>query len=363
MTVARRSSRWRPPPGCRGSPRRSGTRPAPRRRAPASCCGPCWTRGSATSRWGSAARATTDGGAGLLRGLGARVGEGAGRRGPGRAGPAARRGPPADRVRRDATRCSGRTGPRRSTGRRRARRRSWSTWLDARHARWADALDAATGRRERETRGAGAAGGLGFALLALADRFADLRLQPGIDLVMAEARFEEALAAADLVITGEGRIDAQTAFGKTAMGVAKRAQAAGKRVPGDRRRGDAGGDRGAGGRRGAGRRGQRRAADAGGGAGRGHGPVEAAAARAASTYPVDLVHCLVHHPPVAEMFNIHDAKTHFSRLVERARQGERIMIARDGVPVAMLVAIEPETRPPPTDRDGSREDRHPRRLR
>jgi glycerate kinase len=41
--------------------------------------------------------------------------------------------------------------------------------------------------------------------------------------------FEAALAWAELVITGEGRIDAQTAFGKTAMGVARRAQAAGKR--------------------------------------------------------------------------------------------------------------------------------------
>jgi prevent-host-death family protein len=41
--------------------------------------------------------------------------------------------------------------------------------------------------------------------------------------------------------------------------------------------------------------------------------------------------------------NIHDAKTNFSRLVERARQGERITIARAGVPVAMLVAIEPKT--------------------
>jgi prevent-host-death family protein len=48
---------------------------------------------------------------------------------------------------------------------------------------------------------------------------------------------------------------------------------------------------------------------------------------------------------MTETFNIHDAKTHFSRLVERARLGERITIARDGVPVAMLVAIEPETRP------------------
>jgi prevent-host-death family protein len=42
--------------------------------------------------------------------------------------------------------------------------------------------------------------------------------------------------------------------------------------------------------------------------------------------------------------NIHDAKTHFSRLVERAEHGERITIARAGRPVAMLVAIEPETR-------------------
>jgi prevent-host-death family protein len=48
---------------------------------------------------------------------------------------------------------------------------------------------------------------------------------------------------------------------------------------------------------------------------------------------------------VATTVNIHDAKTHFSRLVERARQGERITIARAGVPVAMLIAIEPETRP------------------
>lgn len=48
---------------------------------------------------------------------------------------------------------------------------------------------------------------------------------------------------------------------------------------------------------------------------------------------------------MAETFNIHDAKTHFSRLVERASKGERITIARDGTPVAMLVAIEPETRP------------------
>ena len=48
---------------------------------------------------------------------------------------------------------------------------------------------------------------------------------------------------------------------------------------------------------------------------------------------------------VATVFNIHEAKTHLSRLVERVEHGERITIARAGVPVAMLVAIEPETRP------------------
>jgi len=48
---------------------------------------------------------------------------------------------------------------------------------------------------------------------------------------------------------------------------------------------------------------------------------------------------------MATTVNIHEAKTHFSRLVESARQGERITIARAGVPVAMLIAVEPETRP------------------
>jgi prevent-host-death family protein len=48
---------------------------------------------------------------------------------------------------------------------------------------------------------------------------------------------------------------------------------------------------------------------------------------------------------MTETVNIHEAKTHFSKLVERARNGERITIAKAGVPVAMLVAVEPETRP------------------
>jgi glycerate kinase len=99
--------------------------------------------------------------------------------------------------------------------------------LDRRLGRHADALERATGRVERDTPGAGAAGGTGFGLLALTDRFASLALVPGIDVVMAAADFDGKLGRADLVITGEGRIDEQTAFGKTALGVARRASAAG----------------------------------------------------------------------------------------------------------------------------------------
>ena len=99
--------------------------------------------------------------------------------------------------------------------------------LDAALARYADALEAATGRRERDTPGAGAAGGTGFGLLCLADCFRSLGLVPGIEVVMEAADFDGKLAVADVVITGEGRIDAQTAFGKTALGVAQRAHAAG----------------------------------------------------------------------------------------------------------------------------------------
>ncbi|MEX1171427.1 MAG: glycerate kinase [Chloroflexota bacterium] len=99
--------------------------------------------------------------------------------------------------------------------------------LDARLARFADTLDTTAGRSERETAGAGAAGGVGYALLSTQDRFAGFALRPGVDLVMDATDFDARLERADLVITGEGRIDAQTGFGKTALGVATRAQAAG----------------------------------------------------------------------------------------------------------------------------------------
>lgn len=66
--------------------------------------------------------------------------------------------------------------------------------------------------------GAGAAGGTTIALLA----FAKATLQPGIDVVLNTLGFEKMLQGADLVITGEGRIDTQTLHGKVIMGIARR---------------------------------------------------------------------------------------------------------------------------------------------
>jgi glycerate 2-kinase len=99
--------------------------------------------------------------------------------------------------------------------------------LDANLARYADLLEAAVGRSMRDRPGAGAAGGTTFGLLAIADRFAGFEVRPGVEVVMELTGFDQALAESDVVLTGEGRVDAQTGFGKTAMGVARRARSAG----------------------------------------------------------------------------------------------------------------------------------------
>lgn len=96
--------------------------------------------------------------------------------------------------------------------------------LDANLARYADLLEAESGRAVRDVPGAGAAGGTTAGLLAIADRFASLEIRPGVDVVMELAGFDAALAQSDVVLTGEGRVDEQTAFGKTAFGVARRAR-------------------------------------------------------------------------------------------------------------------------------------------
>jgi glycerate kinase len=74
--------------------------------------------------------------------------------------------------------------------------------------------------------GAGAAGGIAFGLMA----GADARLLPGFDLVAAWLGLDARLAAADLVITGEGRFDESSLSGKGPGAVARRALALGKRV-------------------------------------------------------------------------------------------------------------------------------------
>lgn len=68
-----------------------------------------------------------------------------------------------------------------------------------------------------DTAGAGAAGGLGFALLY----YLNARLESGIDMIIRETKLEESIKNADIVITGEGCLDAQTTMGKVPVGIAK----------------------------------------------------------------------------------------------------------------------------------------------
>jgi glycerate kinase len=95
--------------------------------------------------------------------------------------------------------------------------------LDAALARWAEAVHRATRVDAAGTPGAGAAGGVGFAALAVLGA----RLQPGIDLVLDLVGFTAALPGTGLVVTGEGSLDAQTLHGKAPAGVAAAARSAG----------------------------------------------------------------------------------------------------------------------------------------
>ena len=92
--------------------------------------------------------------------------------------------------------------------------------------RWAGVVSAATGRDHAVSPGAGAAGGVGFAALALLGA----RMQPGIELLLDLVGFKEKLSGARLVVTGEGSLDEQTLQGKTPAGVARAVRAAGVRL-------------------------------------------------------------------------------------------------------------------------------------
>jgi glycerate kinase len=88
--------------------------------------------------------------------------------------------------------------------------------LDAALVRFGEVLETIGGVGIMNAPGAGAAGGLG----AGASVFLGARLRPGVEIVLDALALETALAGADLVITGEGRLDGQTARGKTPVGVA-----------------------------------------------------------------------------------------------------------------------------------------------
>ena len=94
--------------------------------------------------------------------------------------------------------------------------------LDELLAAWGGSLAAATGRPVVEVAGAGAAGGLGAALLALGGS-----LESGFARVADETGLAAAMVGADLVLTGEGAVDAQTTWGKAPAGVARLARDAG----------------------------------------------------------------------------------------------------------------------------------------
>lgn len=98
--------------------------------------------------------------------------------------------------------------------------------LDAAMANYAAVTKACIGTDCAEMEGAGAAGGLGFAFLS----YLNADLQPGIELVLNAVEMEKAMEGADLVFTGEGRLDEQTAMGKAPVGIAKLAKKNGAKV-------------------------------------------------------------------------------------------------------------------------------------
>jgi len=176
--------------------------------------------------------ASTDGGAGLLQALGARVLDTSGE--PVRPGGAGLR----DVVTLDLTRLhralypadiilaadvdnplTGPDGAAEVYGPQKGASPAEVALLDEGLRRWAAVVAAAVGRDWSRAPGAGAAGGVGFGALAVLGA----TRRPGIELVLDLTGFETALDGADLVITGEGSLDAQSLAGKTPVGVARAA--------------------------------------------------------------------------------------------------------------------------------------------
>ena len=92
--------------------------------------------------------------------------------------------------------------------------------LDGYMAHYASVAAEVSSKADPNVKGAGAAGGMGFAF----NTFLPSELRPGVDIVLEAIALEEHLNGCDLVITGEGRLDAQTVMGKAPDGVAKAAK-------------------------------------------------------------------------------------------------------------------------------------------
>lgn len=98
--------------------------------------------------------------------------------------------------------------------------------VDAGMKHYAEVTAERIGQDYAEIPGAGAAGGMGFAFVS----FLGAKLVPGIQLILDVIHFTEDVREADIVLTGEGRLDLQTAMGKAPVGVAKEAKKYGCRV-------------------------------------------------------------------------------------------------------------------------------------
>lgn len=99
--------------------------------------------------------------------------------------------------------------------------------FDEKMKHFADKTQEFTGADHRMAEGAGAAGGLGFAFLSY---LPNAELRSGIDIVLDAIQLEQEVKDADIVITGEGRLDFQTAMGKVPVGVARLAKKHGAKV-------------------------------------------------------------------------------------------------------------------------------------
>lgn len=92
--------------------------------------------------------------------------------------------------------------------------------LDSNLSHLATIIQTQLGKSVQTIKGTGAAGGTAMGLLT----FTNAELKPGIELIMDELQMENHIKKTDLIITGEGRIDQQTLYGKTLIGIAKRAK-------------------------------------------------------------------------------------------------------------------------------------------